>query len=97
MASIVLVFKPVTPNGSDIAPDTGFAYHGFLLLQDDNGTYTDIARGGPESAGVGSSNVTGGDGSPGWGNVIANVEPYFQNMTGPASNDYFTNAQIAAL
>ena len=69
MASIVLIYKPiiadstVTVAGIEIPGTGAVAYHGFLLLQDDNGQYTDIARGGPESALTGAWIANPSDGT----------------------------------
>lgn len=59
----------------------GVAYHRFLLLQDDAGSFTYIARGGPFNPGLapylGSSGVSGS----GFGNLVVDVQPYSQIMS----------------
>jgi hypothetical protein len=96
MVAIVEFYKPVVINGV-----ASGGYHKFLLFQSDDGTYTDIACGGPQSAsstfGFSGSNANQiddfGNGSRftglGTGNILANVEPYNALSTTPAKNDFF--------
>src|SRR5215831_4177602 len=91
MAAIVEFLRPVNGLGSL----TG-AEHGFLLLQNDAGQFTDIARGGPESAAAGplGLNTEGSNVGFGLGNVVTNVEPYSPNSGTPSANDFFTPEQL---
>lgn len=57
--------------------------HRFLLLQDDNGIFTDIARGGPQAGEVGSVGLPSGgiQSGAGFGNLTTDVVPYYEGMT----------------
>jgi hypothetical protein len=86
----IFEFDKTMPNGF---------IHRFLLLQDDEGNFTDIARGGPQASEVGSEGLPSG-GVPsgaGFGNLTTDVVPYHGNMVGPARNDYFPPEQLAEL
>jgi hypothetical protein len=90
----------------DRTMSNGFV-HRFLLLRSDDGivtdiahgTFTDIARGGPQSSLVGSEGLPSGgiSSDKGFGNLIAEVMPYHENMVGGAASDYFTPAELAEL
>lgn len=85
-ANIIVFSKPVTfgpiPTGMD---------HSFILLQDQSGAYTMIARGGPESASLGSPGLNSGDINSGFGtgNILANVELYSDQSRTPAFGDFY--------
>lgn len=73
--------------------------HRFLLLQDDNGIFTDIARGGPQAGEVGSVGLPSGgiQSGAGFGNLTTDVVPYYEGMTGRARSDFFDPAQLAEM
>jgi hypothetical protein len=91
MAAIVEFAKPM--------PGTPGAFHKFLLLQNDDGEFTDIARGGPQATEFGSEGLASGEISSGagFGNLTGDVVPYHANMTGAAAGDYFSPDKLAEL
>src|SRR5215467_12361536 len=93
MAAIIEFTRPL--NGA--LGSTG-GLHAFILLQNDAGEFTYIARGGPEAAIGGSNGLTTegydtGIGGPGY--VVTNVEPYSGTSGTPAANDFFAPEQLA--
>src|SRR5437763_1892652 len=84
MAAIIEFTKPV-PWGVGAA--TG-AEHSFLLLQNDAGQYTEIARGGPQN-----------DNPLIWGQITATVADYtrYPDISGKAANDFYTADQLATM
>ncbi len=90
MAEIVQFWKPIVLPGD-------ISYHSFLLLEDENGNYTAIARGGPQSADVGFPAGSVSDGSLPFGDILTSVQPYTYSMTGPAAKDYFPSDALSQL
>jgi hypothetical protein len=80
----------------DKTMSNGFV-HRFLLLQDDEGNFTDIARGGPQSSVVGSEGLpsSGVRSGAGFGSLITDVVPCHENMVGAARNDFRPPEQLA--